>query len=211
MAARILLCPTVKGRSELTKWFGSGNMGAYPLATHMTSAVWPYWALGFGNPVSMAPGTGILSPYPQGYFIRIEKYDNVKQCLVQDMAMDGERCSSGYQQNYVSNHPVRGNTTQQQGRADGANAVLVDGSGRWFDFPAGGRPNLAPGGWRLIGLWGAAGGSNGAWAGPDGPYGSSLMIPNSSTLEKTYTGSGCFGPNIFWGGGAVPLLGTLAK
>ena len=153
-------------------------------------------------------GYGVLDT-AAGYFIRIDGYEDTRQCLVQDMAMDGERCSSGYRQYYVSNHPIHGSYGGQPGRAEGANAVSADGSGRWYALPRDGAPNSPPDGWRLVGMWGAGGGANGAYGGPDGPYGSSLMVPNSSTLEKTATGRGYFGENIFYTGGNRPLIGRL--
>ena len=75
--------------------------------------------------------------------------------------------------------------------------------------PAG---NAPPAGWTLIGQWGAGGGANGSWAGPDGPWGSSLMVPKSSCLNSTFTNWGGFGPNIFYGGGTpkTPLVGRYA-
>ncbi|MBS3761971.1 MAG: hypothetical protein KGZ25_01585, partial [Planctomycetes bacterium] len=84
-------------------------------------------------------------------------------------------------------------------RSSGANAARVGGDVQWVNLPDKGDDRHPPDGWHLIGLWGAGGGANGCWGDP--PYGSSLMAPESSTLNITYTAGGApFGPNIYFRG-----------
>ncbi|OPZ24892.1 MAG: HTH-type transcriptional regulator DegA [Lentisphaerae bacterium ADurb.BinA184] len=212
---RAMLCPSGLGRSDLKRYFPT-NAQNIPIETRVSSGVWNYWGMGFSAPVCLSAG------YEQCYYVLVQRLAST-QVLVQDAAMDGERCSSGWAQYYVGNHA---NLRMWNGRSHGANAVYVDGTARWNVLPGspGGVPDSSkppPGGWLLVGQWGNGGGANGCWLGPDGDWGSSLMVPDSSCLNSTYTspwppqavigGLGYFGKTPYYGVYNRPTMGRLVK
>ena len=194
----LFMCPTLDGRDT--------EMGIKGAAWCVANSMAPYWPLGFSSAVSKIPW--VAGDPGAGFYVKLDKYKS-EQMLIQDATMDGEPCTSGYAQHYKGNH-VQWSSRISQLRSAGANAAYAGGNAGWVDLPDEGAPNAAPAGWRLVGMWGAGGGANGCWGSP--PYGSSLMVPDSSMLEKTATGSGYFGVNIYYGatrpdGLREPLIG----
>jgi prepilin-type N-terminal cleavage/methylation domain-containing protein len=198
------LCPTGAARQE--SWVGWRNWKPEDFANnHVTTC----WALGYSGKF----GVGWYNPcncYPSiHYYFRIERLPST-QVLVQDAAMAGEQCNSGWAQYYVGNHmQPSARIGGYQLRSAGANAVRVGGHGEWNELPDTGSPsNSGPAGWNAIGMAGAGGGWPNYGGGVQSLWGYAMMVPEGSTMLDWGTYE-CRGINIFFSATGTPFRDPL--
>jgi len=205
----VWLCPTALSRTE--SWVG---WRGWTTANFESNHITPYWAIGYSSMF----GIGWWNPcacYPTvHYYFRIDKLPG-SQVLVQDAAMAGEQCNSGWSQYYAGNHMQPSSRTGgYMLRSAGANAVRVGGQAQWHDLPDEGSPGFSgPAGWSCIGLAGAGGGWPNYGGGAQSFWGYAMMVPEGSYVTN-WGDHYVVGPNIFFGAGTYPkpaLVGSYAN